>query len=100
MWKPPSRRDSRGPGCGRHKPPLKAHLSLVAGDTGISFKVSTPGRTPGGAATTNFEISQPRTGCRYGHSGGSNVDVNNLVTPGIWAGAVVALLILLQVSNI
>jgi uncharacterized membrane protein YqiK len=35
-----------------------------------------------------------------GPQGGSSVDINNLVTPGIWAGAIVAVLILLRVANI
>src|SRR6266404_5720743 len=35
-----------------------------------------------------------------GYSGGSSVDMGNLVTPGIWAGLVVAILILLRMANI
>src|SRR6266404_6023965 len=35
-----------------------------------------------------------------GYSGGSSVDINELVTPGIWAGVVFAILILLRIANI
>jgi hypothetical protein len=53
------------------------------------------------ATTIDFKMSLPRDRPQvWGIQGGSNVDINDLVTPGILAGVVIAILILLRVANI
>src|SRR6266481_2051166 len=59
------------------------------------------GRTRGNATTIDFKMSLPRNPPQlWGIQGVSNVDINDLVTPGIWAGVVIAILILLRIANI
>src|SRR6266481_8502653 len=59
------------------------------------------GRTRGNATTIDFKMSLPRNPPQlWGIQGVSNVDNNDLVTPGILAGVIIAILILLRVANI
>jgi hypothetical protein len=59
------------------------------------------GRPRGNATTIDFKMSLPPDRPQvWSIQGGSNVNINDLVTPGIWAGVVVAVLILLRIANI